>query len=91
MRSPVSSLPAHAAVLLALLALTAATTWAAVLPLGAWHVPVALCIAAGKTALVAAWFMGLPRSPRLVRMAAAAGVFWLLVLMSLTLTDVVAR
>lgn len=50
-----------------------------------------LCIAAVKALLVALVFMRLRRETPLVRLFSAAGLFWLLLLMGLTLTDYLTR
>ena len=76
---------------LALLVLLALTFTAAHRPLGGFNVVVGLAIAGIKVALVVTIFMGLSRSAALIRLAAAAGVFWLAILFVLTLTDVMAR
>lgn len=75
---------------LALLILLGLTFWASHLPLGGLNVVVGLAIAAIKVTLVVVIFMGLGRSASLIRLAAAAGVFWLAILFVLTLTDVIA-
>lgn len=75
---------------LALLILLAMTFGAAHLPLGSFNVVVGLAIAGIKVALVIVIFMGLGNSSSLIRLAAAAGIFWLTILFVLTLTDVVA-
>jgi cytochrome c oxidase subunit 4 len=75
---------------LALLVLLGLTFWAAHLPLGSFNVVVGLAVAAIKVSLVVVMFMGLVRSPALIRLAASAGVFWLAILFVLTLTDVIA-
>ena len=75
---------------LALLVLLGLTFWAAHLPLGGFNVVVGLAIAGIKVTLVIVIFMGLGRSAPLIRLAAAAGVFWLTILFVLTLTDVLA-
>jgi len=72
---------------LALLVLLGLTFGAAHLPLGGFNVVVGLVIAGIKVALVIVIFMGLGRSAALIRLAAAAGVFWLVILFTLTLTD----
>jgi cytochrome c oxidase subunit 4 len=74
-----------------LLALTCLTIGVAFLPLGAWHTPVAIGIAAVKAVLVAVYFMHLRISPRGNRLAALAGLFWLAILLAGTLDDVVTR
>jgi cytochrome c oxidase subunit 4 len=75
---------------LALLTLLGLTFGAAHLPLGIFNVVVGLAIASIKVTLVVVIFMGLGSSPSIIRLAAAAGVFWLAILFVLTLTDVVA-
>lgn len=75
---------------LALLTLLGLTFGAAHLPLGIFNVVVGLAIASIKVTLVVVIFMGLGRSPSIIRLAAAAGVFWLAILFVLTLTDVLA-
>jgi cytochrome c oxidase subunit 4 len=74
---------------LALLVLLGLTFGAAHIPLGGLNVVIGLAIAGIKVALVVVIFMGLGHSPSLIRLAAAAGVFWLTILFVLTLTDVV--
>ncbi len=76
---------------LALVSLLGLTFGAAHLPLGGFNVVVGLVIAALKVALVVVFFMGLGRSTSVVRLAAAAGVFWLAIFFALTLTDRIAR
>ena len=56
-----------------------------------WHTIVGLAIAMVKAALVALFFMHLLRSQCLAWLALGAGVFWLVILMSLTLTDYLPR
>lgn len=75
---------------LALLVLLGLTFGAAHLPLGGFNVVVGLAIAGIKVALVIIIFMGLGSSAALIRLAAGAGVFWLVILFTLTLTDVMA-
>jgi cytochrome c oxidase subunit 4 len=78
-------------VALVLLALTGLTIGVAFLPLGPWHTPVALGIAATKALLVAWFFMHLRFSPPVNRLAALAGLFWLAIMLAGTLDDVVTR
>jgi len=75
---------------LALLVLLGLTFGAAHIPLGGFNVVIGIAIAGIKVALVVVIFMGLGNSPSLIRLAAAAGVFWLTILFVLTLTDVIA-
>jgi cytochrome c oxidase subunit 4 len=82
---------AYILVFVALLALTAATVGLAFVDLGAWHSPVGLTIAAVKALLIALFFMHLLRSKSLTWVFALSGLFWLGILMVLTLTDYATR
>ena len=75
----------------ALIALTALTVGVSFLDLGAWHTAIGLTIAAAKAILVALFFMHLLSSPRLTWLIAAAGLFWLMILIGLTLSDYLTR
>jgi cytochrome c oxidase subunit 4 len=75
---------------LALLILLGLTFTIAHVPLGSFNVVAGLVIAAIKVAFVVVIFMGLGHSSALVRVVAAAGIFWLAILFVLTLTDVIA-
>ncbi len=86
------SVKTYLAVFLALLVLTLITTAVAYVDLGAGlNVVVALLIAVTKTLLVVLFFMHLLYSSRLTILFAAAGVFWLGILLVLTLTDYLSR
>jgi cytochrome c oxidase subunit 4 len=74
-----------------LIALTALTVGVATVPLGEWHTVVGLAIAGAKALLVALFFMHLLHGSRLSWVALAVGVFWLGVLMVLTLADYLTR
>ena len=75
----------------ALLVLLSISFGAAYLPLGPFNVVIGLGIAAVKAALVGLLFMNLKRSGPLMRLVAAAGFFWLVILFALTLSDVLTR
>ena len=76
----------------ALLALTALTTGVAFLDLGRiGNIAVALTIATVKVVLVMLYFMHLRYSTRLTMLFAAAGIFWLGILLVLTLSDYFSR
>lgn len=75
----------------ALMILLALTCGAAYLPLGPFGIALGLAIAAVKAGLVGLLFMNLRRSGSLIRLAAAAGFFWLVILFALTLSDVLTR
>jgi cytochrome c oxidase subunit 4 len=71
----------------ALLLLLAATTASAFVPLGSFNLPISLAIAVGKALIVLLFFMELRASRALVRTFAAAGFFWLLIMIVLTGAD----
>jgi cytochrome c oxidase subunit 4 len=72
---------------LALMMLLAATTASAFVPLGDFNLPVSLAIAVTKALIVLLVFMELRSSLALVRAFAAAGFFWLLIMIVLTGAD----
>ncbi len=72
---------------LALMVLLAATTASAFVPLGALNLPISLAIAVMKALIVLLVFMELRASRPLVRSFAAAGFFWLLIMIVLTGAD----
>jgi cytochrome c oxidase subunit 4 len=75
----------------ALLVLTALTTYAATVDLGPLNTVVALIIAMCKASLVALFFMHLRWSGRLTQIVAVAALFWLAILLTLTLNDYHSR
>jgi cytochrome c oxidase subunit IV len=79
------------AVFIALVTLTGLTIMLASVELGPWHTPVGLLIAVTKASLVALFFMNVLYSGRLTWILFGAGLFWLLILIGLTMTDYVAR
>ena len=81
----------YGGVFAALLALTALTVWAAFLPLGAWHTPVALLIASVKGTLVVLYFMHVRWSDRLTWVFALVGFLFLLILIGFTVSDYATR
>jgi cytochrome c oxidase subunit 4 len=78
-------------VFLALMALLGLTYWLAHVDLGFLNTPLGLIIAAVKATLVALYFMHLHETRGLQRIAAALGVFWLGILIALSLTDYRSR
>lgn len=82
---------AYVAVFAALVVLTAVTTTVAFLDLGPWNTAVALGIAFTKATLVVLIFMHLKYSSRLTRVVVAGGLFWLAILLALTLSDFFTR
>jgi cytochrome c oxidase subunit 4 len=79
------------AIWLALFVLLAITVGSAYVPLGAANGAINLGVAAAKAALIALFFMNLATSSVLVRLASAAGVFWLVFLFVLTAGDYLSR
>jgi len=75
----------------ALMVGTAATVAAARVNLGELNIVVALTIAVVKAALVVLYFMHLRYSHRLNWVFGAAAIFWLVLLVGLTMADVIAR
>ncbi len=74
-----------------LILLTALTSAAAFVDLGPFNTVVALVIAMVKATLVALFFMHLKWSSHLARLAAIAALFWLAILMALSLSDYLTR
>jgi len=79
------------AVFATLIVLTATTTTISFLDLGPWNTVAALGIAFVKATLVALFFMHVKYSPRLTQIVVAGGLFWLAILIALTLSDFLTR
>jgi cytochrome c oxidase subunit IV len=76
----------------AALMLLLALTWSiGYLNLGLFNLIVALAIAIMKALLVVLFFMHIKGSSRLLHLAACVGVIWLLIMLSLTLSDYFTR
>ena len=76
----------------AALMLLLALTWGiGYINLGMFNVIIALAIAIIKALLVALFFMHIKGSSRLLHLAMTVGVIWLLIMLSLTLTDYFTR
>jgi len=91
MSTHVSSVRLYVVIFLALMAGTALTVWAAFQDLGAFNNVVMLTIAVVKATLVVMYFMHVRYSTRLTTMTVLAGVFFLLILFSLTMADYMSR
>jgi cytochrome c oxidase subunit IV len=74
-----------------LMVCTYLTVQAALFDLGALNTVVALTIAVFKAALVVLFFMHMKYSTRLTWAVAAGSVFWLGILLALTLSDYLTR
>ena len=86
--------PTHKVYYLVFLALTIGTvlTWrVAFIDLGMLNPIVALTIACTKATLVILFFMHVRYSSKLTMITVAAGFFWLLIMISLSLTDYLTR
>jgi cytochrome c oxidase subunit IV len=79
------------AVFTALIVLTATTTAVSFVDLGPWNTVVALGIAFLKATLVVLFFMHVRYSPRLTQITIAGGLFWLAIMIALTLSDFMTR
>jgi cytochrome c oxidase subunit 4 len=71
----------------ALIFLTITTTIVATIDLGPLNIVVALLIAMIKASLVILFFMHMRWSSRLMHIVATAALFWLIILIALTLSD----
>ena len=91
MSEHVVPLKVYLGVFFALMGLTLLTVYVAYLDLGPWNTFVALAIAVVKALLVVLWFMHVRYSSRLTWMFAAAGLLWLGILFTLTLSDYLTR
>lgn len=88
----VVSIKLYAGVFVALLVLTAVTAGAAFVDLGGeLNSIVALAIASIKATLVVLFFMHLRYSSRLTWVFAGVGLFWFLILVTFTISDVLTR
>jgi cytochrome c oxidase subunit 4 len=76
---------------LALMLLLALTTGLAFAPLGSATLFVSLTVAAAKALLVLLLFMELKAGNSLIRAFAAAGFFWLMIMIALTAADYTHR
>ncbi len=81
----------YVTVFVALLCLTALTTGVAYIDLGAFNTVAAIGIAGVKMLLVVLFFMHVKYSSGLTKIVILAAIFWLALLISLTLTDVLTR
>jgi cytochrome c oxidase subunit IV len=87
-----SPLPTYFAVFIALLIGTGLTVYASGLDLGPFNGPVALTIATIKATLVALFFMHVKgASEKLTKLVVIGALFFLLLLLGLTMTDYATR
>ena len=81
----------YAAILAALLALTATTVAASYVEMYVFNAVVALAIAVVKMLLVVLFFMHVKYSPKLTKLTVISGLFIFLGLISMTMADYVTR
>lgn len=82
----------YVAIFLALMVGTGLTVWAAFQNFpGPLNAVVALTIAVTKATLVVLYFMHVRYSSRLVWLIVAAGLFWLMIMFALTISDYSTR
>jgi len=81
----------YVAIISTLLCLTGLTVYAAYVNLGKFNIVVALAIGTLKATLVVLFFMHAKYSPRRTQLVILAGIFWLALLLFLTLGDYVSR
>ena len=81
----------YVAIISTLLILTGLTVTAAYINLGRFNIVVALAIATLKATLVVLFFMHAKYSPRRTQLVIFAGIFWLIILLFMTLSDYISR
>jgi cytochrome c oxidase subunit 4 len=77
----------YAAIFLSLMAGTAITVWAAFHNFGKLNIVIALGIATIKATLVVLYFMHARYSPKRTQLVIVCSVFWLAIMLALTLAD----
>jgi cytochrome c oxidase subunit 4 len=88
----IASAKLYVGVWLALMCLTAATAAVSWVELGPFNFVVALVIATSKMLLVALFFMGVKYiSQKMTVVVIVAGLFWLFILLALSMTDYLSR
>ena len=70
---------------------TVLTWWISFIDLGIWNPIVALTIAVIKAVLVILFFMHVYYSTKLTKLTVAAGFFWLLIMITMSLSDYLTR
>ena len=78
-------------IILTLLALTGITVFAAFVDLGRFNIVVALLIATVKATLEVLIFMHAKYAPERTKLVIIAGIFWLALLLFMTLSDYASR
>jgi cytochrome c oxidase subunit IV len=91
MSGPITPTRTYYLVFAALIVLTLVTVCVSFLELGPWHTTVGVLIGVVKASLVGLFFMHLLHSSKASWLAVLAGLFWLAILMGLTLSDYLTR
>jgi cytochrome c oxidase subunit IV len=78
-------------IFLALMFGTGLTWWVATIDLGAMNNVLMLSIATAKAMLVVLFFMHVKYSPKLTWMVIFSGLFWLVIMLGLTMNDYFTR
>ncbi len=81
----------YAGIISTLVILTLLTVYAAYVDLGRFNIVVALGIATMKATLVVLFFMHAKYVPKRTKLVIMAGIFWLALLLFMTLSDYVSR
>ncbi len=81
----------YAAIFLSLMAGTGITVWAAFQNFGPFNIVIALGIATIKATLVVLYFMHARYSPKRTHLVIICSIFWLAIMLGLTLTDYTTR
>ncbi|HEY3835042.1 MAG TPA: cytochrome C oxidase subunit IV family protein [Bryobacteraceae bacterium] len=84
-------IPVYVGVFLALIAATIVTTLVAYIDLGPFNIVIALFVAVCKASLVVLFFMHVKYSPRLTKLVVICGIFWLIILLTMTESDLLTR
>ena len=81
----------YIAIFLLLIIGTSLTTWAAFQNFGRFNIVIALAIASAKATLVVLYFMHARYSPRRTHLVIICAIFWLGIMLTLTLADYQTR
>ena len=81
----------YATIILSLVALTLLTVGAAFVDMGPFNIVAALVIATMKATLVVLFFMHAKYVPKRTKLVIMAGIFWLALLLFMTLSDYISR
>ena len=87
----VVSIKTYFLIFVLLLVLTGVTIRVAFMDMGRGNTILALTIAMLKALLVVLYFMHVRYSPHLTRLVVVGGLFWLLILIGITLSDYLSR